>query len=131
VLRKTMRKKLTAKLKEVYAELRKRMHDSIPEQGAYLRSVVAGHTRYYGIPMNGPSISIFRKEVCRLWQKSAEAPQSKAPSELGPHETPGRLLDSICPYLSPLPIGAFRRYHLRQEPDEVIPHVRICAGGAG
>jgi len=69
VLRKTMRKKLTAKLKEVYAELRKRMHDPIPEQGAYLRSVVAGHTRYYGVPMNGPSISIFRKEICRLWQK--------------------------------------------------------------
>lgn len=70
VLRKTMRKKLTAKLKEVYAELRKRMHDPIPEQGAYLRSVVAGHTRYYGVPMNGPSISMFRKEICRLWRKA-------------------------------------------------------------
>jgi len=69
VLRKTMRKKLKEKLKVVYAELRKRMHDPIPEQGAYLRSVVAGHTRYYGVPMNGPSISVFRKEVCRLWRK--------------------------------------------------------------
>jgi hypothetical protein len=28
-------------------------------------------------------------------------------------------------------IGALWRYHLRQEPDEAIPHVRICAGGAG
>jgi hypothetical protein len=23
------------------------------------------------------------------------------------------------------------RQHLRQEPDAVVPHVRICAGGAG
>lgn len=69
VLRKTMRKKLKEKLKVVYAELRKRMHDPVPEQGAYLRSVVAGHTRYYGVPMNGPSISVFRKEICRLWRK--------------------------------------------------------------
>ena len=26
---------------------------------------------------------------------------------------------------------AFVRYDLRQEPYEVVPHVRICAGGAG
>jgi len=69
VLRKTMRKKLKGKLKEVYAELRHRMHDPIPEQGAYLRSVVAGHVRYYGVPMNGPLVSVFRMEVCRLWLK--------------------------------------------------------------
>jgi RNA-directed DNA polymerase len=69
VLRKTMRKRLQAKLKEVHGELRRRMHDPIPEQGAYLRSVVAGHTQYYAVPMNGPSVSVFRMEVCRLWLK--------------------------------------------------------------
>ena len=41
VLRQTMRKRWQAKLKEVKTELRRRMHDPIPEQGAYLRSVVA------------------------------------------------------------------------------------------
>lgn len=69
VLRKTMRRRLHTKLKEVYSELRRHMHDPIPEQGKYLRSVVGGHTRYYGVPMNGPSVSVFRKEVCRLWMK--------------------------------------------------------------
>jgi hypothetical protein len=69
VLRKTVRKKWQAKLKEVYRELRLRMHDPVPEQGAYLRSVVAGHIRYYGVPMNSPAIGAFRKAVCRLWQK--------------------------------------------------------------
>jgi group II intron reverse transcriptase/maturase len=67
VLRKTMRMRRQAKLKEVYQELKRRMHDPVPEQGAYLRSVVGGHIRYYGVPMNGPSVSAFRKEVCQLW----------------------------------------------------------------
>ena len=64
-----MRKKRQAKLLEVHTELRQRMHEPIPEQGAYLRSVVAGHVRYFGVPMNGASISAFRKEVCRMWLK--------------------------------------------------------------
>lgn len=69
VLRQTMRKKWQAKLKEVYVELRRRMHNSVPEQGAYLRSVVAGHVRYYGVPMNSAAIAAFREKVCRLWFK--------------------------------------------------------------
>jgi group II intron reverse transcriptase/maturase len=69
VLRQTMRKKWQAKLKEVYIELRRRMHNSVPEQGAYLRSVVAGHMRYYGVPMNSAAIGAFREKVCRLWMK--------------------------------------------------------------
>jgi len=69
VLRKTMRKRWQAKLKEVYGELWRRMHDPMPEQGAYLRSVIMGHARYYGVPMNGPSVAAFRKEVCWLWSK--------------------------------------------------------------
>ena len=64
-----MRKRWQAKLKEVYTELRRRMHDPIPEQGAYLRTVIMGHVRYYGVPMNGPSVAAFRKEVCWLWAK--------------------------------------------------------------
>ena len=69
VFRKTMRQRLQRKLKEVYGELRRRMHEPIPDQGRYLRTVVGGHTRYYGVPMNGPSVSVFRKQVCRLWMK--------------------------------------------------------------
>jgi len=68
VIRKTMRTRLQAKLKEVHQELKRRMHDPVPEQGAYLRSVVGGHIRYYGVPMNEPSLSAFRKEIGRLWE---------------------------------------------------------------
>ena len=70
VLRQTMRKRLHAKLKAVKAELRRRMHRPIPEQGAYLRAVVIGHTRYYGVPMNGRAVGRFRNEVGRLWWRT-------------------------------------------------------------
>jgi len=69
VLRQTVRQRVQAKLQAVKAELRRRMHFPIPEQGAYLRSVVAGHVRYFGVPMNGPAISLFRREVGRLWRQ--------------------------------------------------------------
>jgi hypothetical protein len=43
VLRLTSAKRLRAKLQALKIELRKRMHHTIPEQGQYLRAVVAGH----------------------------------------------------------------------------------------
>jgi group II intron reverse transcriptase/maturase len=70
VLRQTIRKRLQAKLNEVKAELRRRMHDPIPEQGRWLRSVVGGHIRYYGVPMNGHALSLFRFQVGWHWQRA-------------------------------------------------------------
>jgi group II intron reverse transcriptase/maturase len=70
VLRQTIRKRLQAKLSEVKAELRRRMHDPIPEVGKWLRSVVGGHIRYYGVPMNDRALSTFRFQVGRLWHRS-------------------------------------------------------------
>jgi group II intron reverse transcriptase/maturase len=70
VLRQTMRTRWQAKLKEVKAELRQRLHDSIPEQGAYLQAVVRGHVQYYGVPMNGAALGAFRKAVGWLWHRA-------------------------------------------------------------
>ncbi len=70
VLRQTMRKRLQAKLNEVKAELRRRMHDPVPEVGQWLRSVVSGHSRYYGVPMNVPALHIFRFQVGHLWHRA-------------------------------------------------------------
>ena len=67
VLRQTMRKRWQAKLREVKAVLRQRMHLPIPEQGAYLRAVVLGHNRYYGVPMNSPALGAFRWGIGRVW----------------------------------------------------------------
>lgn len=70
VLRQTVRKRMTAKLAEVKAELRRRIHDPIPETGKWLASVVRGHIQYYGVPMNAPALSRFRFEVIGHWQRT-------------------------------------------------------------
>jgi hypothetical protein len=70
VLRQTIRKRLQAKLNQVKAELRRRMHEPIPEQGKWLQAVVRGHIRYYGVPMNAPALRLFRFQVGRLWQRT-------------------------------------------------------------
>jgi len=70
VLRQTIRKRLQTKLNEVKAELQRRMHEPIPEQGKWLRAVVGGHIRYYGVPMNQAALAIFRFRVGWLWHRS-------------------------------------------------------------
>lgn len=70
VLRLTSAKRLRAKLQAVKIELRRRMHRPIKEQGQYLRAVVAGHGRYFGVPCNGARLSAFRFQVARLWHRT-------------------------------------------------------------
>ncbi|MDF1556444.1 MAG: group II intron reverse transcriptase/maturase [Deferrisomatales bacterium] len=78
VLRQTIRKRLQAKLKQVKTGLRRRLHDPVPEVGRWLRSVVGGHVRYYGVPMNGPALHLFRFQVGRLWYRSLRRRSQKA-----------------------------------------------------
>src|SRR5205809_147381 len=70
VLRQTIRKRLQAKLNEVKAELQRRMHAPIPELGKWLQAVVRGHNRYYGVPLNQPTLFLFRFQVGRLWYRA-------------------------------------------------------------
>ena len=67
VLRQTMRSRMRAKLRELKVELRRRLHDPVPEVGRWLRSVLQGHYRYYGVPRNHYALSQFRNQVVRLW----------------------------------------------------------------
>jgi RNA-directed DNA polymerase len=67
VYRRTMSKRKRAKLKEVKKELRKRMHQRVAEVGKWLRSVVEGHNRYYGVPSNQHSLASFRFQVVGHW----------------------------------------------------------------
>jgi group II intron reverse transcriptase/maturase len=68
--RVTSKKKMRAKLHAVKAELRRRMHLPIPEQGAWLARVLRGHYHYYAVPDNGRALNAFRLLVTRLWLQS-------------------------------------------------------------
>jgi len=70
VKRKTMRERFTAKLHEVKAELRKRMHQAISDQGSWLRSVVRGYFAYHAVPCNGEVLGAFRTQIAQLWCKT-------------------------------------------------------------
>ncbi len=83
VLRRTMRKRMQAKLREVKEELRRRRHLTIGEQAKYLGAVVHGHARYYGVPRNFPALHTFRWALGRLWWRSLSrrSPQAAVVSE--------------------------------------------------
>jgi group II intron reverse transcriptase/maturase len=70
VCRNTTSKRLTAKLHQIKAELRRRMHQSIPAQGSWLQSVVRGYFAYHAIPGNWKALGAFRTQVVRMWYKS-------------------------------------------------------------
>ena len=61
-----MRKKMQRKLAELKEELRERMHTPIREVGKWLRSVLLGHYRYYGVPRNSRRLGAFRYHLLRI-----------------------------------------------------------------
>jgi RNA-directed DNA polymerase len=67
VIRKTMRKRLRAKLQAVKLELRRRRHEPVPMLGRWLRRVVQGYFNYHAVPRNGPTLEQFRAQVTWLW----------------------------------------------------------------
>jgi RNA-directed DNA polymerase len=70
VKRKTIRKRLSAKLSELKRELRRRWHAPVIEVGAWLRSVVQGYFNYHAVPGNMDSLNSFRAQVIWRWYRA-------------------------------------------------------------
>jgi len=70
VHRHTVRKRMRAKLLELKSELRRRLHYPVPEVGKWLRVVLLGHYRYYGVSGNSRKLNAFRYHLCRLWHRT-------------------------------------------------------------
>jgi len=70
LMRQTMRRRMTAKLRELKAQLARRRHTPLDEQGQWLGRVVRGHLEYYGVPTNSRAICAFRDEVTKLWRQA-------------------------------------------------------------
>jgi RNA-directed DNA polymerase len=69
VLRHSIGKRIRAKLMELKRELKRRLHHPVPGVGKWLRVVLLGHYRYYGLPDNSRKIQSFKFHVSRLWYK--------------------------------------------------------------
>jgi group II intron reverse transcriptase/maturase len=70
--RVTSKKRMRAKLHEVRSELKRRMHQPIPEQGRWLGRVVRGHHNYYAVPGNIQAIKAFTDQVTRHWHATLQ-----------------------------------------------------------
>ena len=70
VHRRSRRDRMRTKLTEIKKELRKRMHQPIPEQGRWLAQVVRGYFAYHAVPTNGLRISAFRYHVVKYWLRT-------------------------------------------------------------
>jgi RNA-directed DNA polymerase len=69
IFRHTIKKRMHAKIKEIKDELRKRMHDPIHEVGRWLKAVVTGHYRYFGVPGNCEAMNDFRYLISQRWMQ--------------------------------------------------------------
>ena len=130
VLRRTQARRLAAKLKALYQELRRRMHWSVADVGAWLRRVLQGHYQYYGVPYNFSALKSFHFAVTRLWRRVLLRRSQKTRLKW---ERMTRLVRRYLPaprITQPYPERRLR-YDPRQEPSAVMPHAGICAGGAG
>ena len=67
VHRRTIGKRMAARLKEIRAKLRQRMHESPATTGKWLGQVVRGYFQYHAIPGNWARLKAYRNDVLRRW----------------------------------------------------------------
>jgi RNA-directed DNA polymerase len=121
---------MQATLREVREGLRRRRHLPIPEQGSWLKLVVAGFFAYHAVPTNDRALRVFRSCVEALWLRSL---RRRSQRDRMTWERLRKLAGDWLPeprVLHPWPFQRFAVKHPRWEPYAGIPHVRICAGGA-
>src|ERR1700736_1880194 len=70
VHRKTIGKRMAAKLKDIRAKLRMRMHERVQGTVQWLQQVVRGYFQYHAIPGNWARMKAFRNDVQRLWYQA-------------------------------------------------------------
>jgi hypothetical protein len=76
--RKTIKKRMRARLLAIKTELRKIMHDPIAKTGGWIKRMLQGHLNYFAVSGNHPSLWWFFNKVRRLWLMSLRRRSQKA-----------------------------------------------------
>lgn len=76
--RKSRMDRMHGKLQEIEAELRRRMHQPVAEQGRWLRQVVQGYNAYHAVPTNLRAVGTFRHHVADLWRRTLKRRSQRA-----------------------------------------------------
>jgi len=69
LIRRTVKKRMRAKLAGIKMILRERMHAPVRRVGRWLRKVLHGHYEYYAVPGNHSSLEQFRYWVLKCWRQ--------------------------------------------------------------
>jgi RNA-directed DNA polymerase len=77
--RKTIRKRMRGKLREIKQQLGERMHDPVRQTGPWLQSIVQGHFNYYAVPGNLDSLGVFRDRLLGHWGHTLRCRSQKRP----------------------------------------------------
>jgi hypothetical protein len=128
--RKSRSDRMRAKLQVVKEALRRRMHETIDEQGAWLRRVVMGFNAYHAVPTNSAALGDFRFNIANLWRRTlCWRGQKGKVTWRRMTVLQNRWLPK--PRIThPWPNQRFAVKHPRWEPGTGIPPAGICAGGA-
>lgn len=114
--RKSRGERMRAKLQYIKAELRRRMHHGIAEQGKWLGAVVCGYMNYHAVPTNARSVAAFGYHVKNLWRRTLKRRSHKDGLT---HERMQRIAAAYLPrprILHPWPNARFAVKHPRWEP---------------
>ena len=68
--RRTQRKRMRVKLKEITETLQRVRHRPIDEQGQWLGTVIGGYFAYFAVPTNTHMLSAFRAHISEQWVRS-------------------------------------------------------------
>ena len=79
VRRKTIRKRMRAKLREIKQQLRERMHDPVRQTGQWLKSIMQGHLNYYAVPGISTVSALFRDRIMGQWWHTLRRRSQKRP----------------------------------------------------
>jgi len=96
VKRRTIKKRLREKLRDIRQSLRKRWHERIADTGKWLQSVVQGYFNYHAVPGNFVALQTFRREVARAWLAALRRRSQR-------HRLPWERFCSILDRYLPLP----------------------------
>ena len=102
VHRKSRRDRMRTKLTEIKKELRKRMHQPIPEQGRWLAQVVRGYYAYHAVPTNGLENQRFPLPCGQVLAAYAPASKPERSLHVGTDQATGQRLASTTSHPSPL-----------------------------
>ena len=130
VRRKSRGDRMQGKLKEIKKELRRRLHRTVSEKGAWLRQVITGYFAYHAVPTSSRALGAFRYHVIDLWRRTL---RRRSQQDRTTWARITRLANDFLPkprILHPWPMQRFAGRHPRWEPDAGKLHVRFCAGGA-